>query len=127
MKQLSLIILMWFSTLYLNAQQKFDIELFPISVYSNDRENYHERHRMPSKKPLKVFCEDGMIHFTNVPTSCRIVFKNEQGEILCQFSFNATFFTIEKPASAACLRNLLWRFDIERLYIIKYSPKYYTT
>ena len=40
MKQLSLIILMWFSTLYLNAQQKFDIELFPISVYSNDRENY---------------------------------------------------------------------------------------
>lgn len=82
---------------------KFDIELFPISVYSNDRENYHERHRMPSKKPLKVFCEDGMIHFTNVPTSCRIVFKNEQGEILCQFSFNATFFTIEKPASAACL------------------------
>lgn len=34
MKQLSLIILMWFSTLYLNAQQKFDIELFPISVYS---------------------------------------------------------------------------------------------
>lgn len=103
MKQLSLIILMWFSTLYLNAKQKFDIELFPISVYSNDRENYHERHRMPSKKPLKVFCEDGMIHFTNVPTSCRIVFKNEQGEILCQFSFNATFFTIEKPASAACL------------------------
>ena len=31
MKQLSLIILMWFSTLYLNAQQKFDIELFPIN------------------------------------------------------------------------------------------------
>lgn len=37
MKQLSLIILMWFSTLYLNAQQKFDIELFPISVYSIER------------------------------------------------------------------------------------------
>lgn len=36
MKQLSLIILMWFSTLCLNAQQKFYVELFPISVYSND-------------------------------------------------------------------------------------------
>lgn len=127
MKQLSLIILMWFSTLYLNAQQKFDIELFPISVYSNDRENYHERHRMPSKKPLKVFCEDGMIHFTNVPTSCRIVFKNEQGEILCQFSFNATFFYYRETSISRLFRNLLWRFDIERLYIIKYSPKYYTT
>lgn len=103
MKQLSLIILMWFSTLYLNAQQKFNIELFPISVYSNDRENYHERHRMPSKKPLKVFYEDEIIHFTNVPTSSRIIFKNEQGEILCQFSFNVTCFTIEKPNSAVCL------------------------
>ena len=60
MKQLSLIILMWFSTLCLNAQQKFYVELFPISVYSNDRENYHERHRMPSKNPLRVFYEDGM-------------------------------------------------------------------
>lgn len=75
MKQLSLIILMWFSTLCLNAQQKFYVELFPISVYSNDRENYHERHRMPSKNPLRVFYEDGMIHFTNVPTNSRIVFK----------------------------------------------------
>lgn len=92
MKQLSLIILMWFSTLCLNAQQKFYVELFPISVYSNDRENYHERHRMPSKNPLRVFYEDGMIHFTNVPTNSRIVFKNEQGEFLCQYSFNTTFF-----------------------------------
>lgn len=103
MKQLGLIILMWFSTLCLNAQQKFYVELFPISVYSNDRENYHERHRMPSKNPLRVFYEDGMIHFTNVPTNSRIVFKNEQGEFLCQYSFNTTFFTIEKPNSAVCL------------------------
>lgn len=79
------------------------VHLVPICASTNEIGVVIERHKVPAKQKLQIFCEGDEVFALNAPVGGQISFYDAQGNLLVQDVFHASEYAIEIPALAVSI------------------------